>query len=402
MSEWIERAGNVLMNTGGRRLQRMIVRGKGARVWDQDDHEYLDFIGGWAVTNLGHCHPAIVDAVQRQVATLMIATNDVFTMPQILLAEQLVKHTGLQRVFFCNSGAEANEGAVKLARKWGKIKRDGAYELITADRSFHGRTLAMTAATGKPAGRVAFEPVPEGFVSVAYNDIDALRKATTSKTVAVMLEVVQGEGGVHLADSGYLRQVRSWCDEQNLLLIIDEVQTGFGRLGTLFGYQHFGIEPDVITLSKGLGGGVPIGAILAKESAAVFVPGDHGTTFGGNPLVCAAALSSLNYIVDHDVSGNARRMGEYFRAELRGVQERNPGVIKDVRGLGLLVGLELSEDRSLEVAIACLDNGLLVNSVPSSKSLLRFMPALIITSQDVDEAVRIIERVLAPQRGRSR
>jgi predicted acetylornithine/succinylornithine family transaminase len=363
-------------------------------VWDDEGRRYLDFVGGWAVTNLGHCHPAVVAAVQHQVQTLMIASNDVYTIPQIELAEELVRQSCLHRVFFANSGAEANEGAVKLARKWGKLHRGDAFEVITTDHSFHGRTLAMTAATGKPAARVSFEPMPTGFVNVAYNDIDALRRATSAKTVAVMLEPVQGEGGVHVPARDYLTQVRAWCDERNLLLILDEVQTGFGRLGTLFGYQHFGVEPDVMTLSKGLGGGVPVAAILAKDRACVFTPGDHGTTFGGNPLVCAAALASVKAIVADDVSANARDVGAYFKARLEGLQTKHPGLIKAVRGLGLLVALQLAQHKAIDIALECLDRGLLVNALPAADDTLRFMPALIVCREDVDEAVGILERVL--------
>jgi acetylornithine/N-succinyldiaminopimelate aminotransferase len=386
------------MTTGGRRLKQTIVRGSGTRVWDDAGKEYFDFIGGWAVTNLGHCHPAIVEAVQRQVATLLIASNDVYTIPQIQLAEQLVARSCLDRVYFCNSGAEANESAVKLARKWGKLHRDGAFEVITADHSFHGRTIAMLAATGKPAGRPMFEPMTPGFVNVPYGDIAALRAATTARTAAVMLEPVQGEGGVIVPERHYLEQVRAWCDEQQLLLIFDEVQTGCGRLGSLFGYQHFGVEPDVMTLSKGLGGGVPVAALLAKQAASVFTPGDHGTTFGGNPLVCAAALASFQFLVEHDVAGHAKREGEYFIGALRALQARHPALVTEIRGVGLLVALELGQDRALEAALACVGHGLLVNAVPSSQRVLRFMPPLTVARDEIDAAVRILDSVVAALR----
>lgn len=381
------------MTTGGRRLKTTIVRGLGARVWDDQGKEYLDFIGGWAVTNLGHCHPVIVEAIQKQAQTLLIASNDVYTVPQVQLAEMLVQHSCLDRVFFSNSGSEANEGAIKLARKWGKLHRNGAYEVITADHSFHGRTLSMVAASGKPEGRIPYEPVPQGFLHVPYDDIEAVRRATTDKTVAVMLEPVQGEGGVNVPHQDYLQQVRKWCDEAGLLLILDEVQTGCGRLGTIFGYQSFGVEPDVMTLAKGLGGGVPISAIMAKERAAVFTPGDHGTTFGGNPLVCTAALASFSYILEHDIPGHAQQIGDYFMTRLRGLHAENSGLIKEVRGRGLLVGLELAQNRSMEIVTNCLQKGLLLN--PVNENTIRFMPPLIITEQDVDEAAGILGSVLA-------
>lgn len=393
MASWIERESKVFMTTGGRRLKTTIVRGLGARVWDDQGKEYLDFIGGWAVTNLGHCHPVIVEAIQKQAQTLLIASNDVYTVPQVQLAEMLVQHSCLDRVFFSNSGSEANEGAIKLARKWGKLHRNGAYEVITAEHSFHGRTLSMVAATGKPEGRIPYEPVPQGFVHVPYDDIEALRRATTDKTVAVMLEPVQGEGGVNVPRQDYLQQVRKWCDEAGLLLILDEVQTGCGRLGTLFGYQSFGVEPDVMTLAKGLGGGVPISAIMAKERAAVFTPGDHGTTFGGNPLVCTAALASFSYILEHDIPGHARQIGDYFMTRLRGLLAEYSGLIKEVRGRGLLVGVELTQNRSMEIVTNCLQKGLLLN--PVNENTIRFMPPLIITEQDVDEAAGILAGVLA-------
>ncbi len=393
MSTWIERADSVFMATGGRRLKRTMVRGSGAHLWDEDGNSYLDFIGGWAVTNLGHSHPVIVEALQQQAETLIITSNDLYTVPQIELAELLVQRSCLDRAFFSNSGSEANEGAVKLARKWGKLHRNGAYEIITTDHSFHGRTLSMVSATGKPEGRVPYEPVPAGFMNVPFDDIDVIKRATTDNTVAIMLEPIQGEGGVNVPHPEYLQQVREWCHEQGLLLILDEVQTGFGRLGSLFGYETFGVEPDIMTLAKGLGGGVPISAILAKDSASVFTPGDHGTTFGGNPLVCATALASLRYIIDNDVPGNARQVGDHLVAKLKGLQAESRGLIKEVRGRGLLVGVELTQNRAMEIVTNSLNNGLMLN--PANDNTLRFMPPLIITEQDVDEAVGILGSVIA-------
>ncbi|MBI2885941.1 MAG: aspartate aminotransferase family protein [Chloroflexi bacterium] len=391
MSTWIERESNVYMRAGGRRLKATIVRGAGARVWDDAGKEYLDFIGGWAVTNLGHCHPAITQAIVQQAQTLLTTSNDLYTIPQVELAELLIQQSCLDRIFFANSGAEANEGAVKLVRKWGKINRNGAYEIITALHSFHGRTLSMVPATGKPEGRAPYEPVPAGFVNVEFDDIAAIKGATTAQTVAVMLEPVQGEGGVNIPSDDYLRQVRAWCDQQGLLLILDEVQTGFGRLGTLFGYQQFGVEPDVMTLAKGLGGGVPIAALMAKEHAAVFQPGDHGSTFGGNPLVCAAALASTRYMVEHNIPQHARKVGDYFLGQLRRLEDTYD-IVKEVRGRGMLLALEFQENCAMEVVTNCLQKGLILN--PVADNAIRFMPPLIVTEAEVDEAVGILDAAL--------
>jgi acetylornithine/N-succinyldiaminopimelate aminotransferase len=392
MSTWLERESAVFMTTGGRRLKAAIVKGSGARVWDDNGKEYLDFIAGWAVTNLGHCHPAITEAITQQAQTLLITSNDLYTTPQVELAEALVANSCIDRVFFGNSGAEVNDGAVKLVRKWGKLNRNGAYEIITALHSFHGRTFAMVAATGKPEGRAPYEPVPEGFINVEFDDIAAIKAATNDRTVAVMLEPVQGEGGVNVPSDDYLREVRAWCDEQNLLLIFDEVQTGFGRTGTLWGYQHWGVEPDVMTLAKGLGGGAPIGALTAKSRAAVFTPGDHGTTFGGNPLVCAAALASFQYILEHKVADHSARVGAYLMEKLHGLQAEHPALIREVRGRGLLVALEFTENCAMDVVTRSMQGGLLLN--PVSDNAIRFMPPLIITESDVDEAVSIINEAL--------
>ena len=392
MRTWQERETRVYMTTG-RRQPVTLIKGQGLRVWDDAGKAYLDFVGGWAVNTLGHCHPAMVKAIEEQARTLFLASNQFYTTPQIELAELLVANSCLQRVFIANSGAEANEGAVKLARKWGKLHRNNAYEVITTDHSFHGRTLSMVAATGKPEGRVIYEPVPQGFVTVPYDNIEALRGATNEKTVAIMLEPVQGEGGVNVPSDDYLKQVRAWCDEAGLLLILDEVQTGVGRTGTLWGYQSAGIEPDIMTLAKGLGGGVPISALLAKQDVAVFTPGDHGSTYGGNPLVCAGALAAFTYIVEHDMPGHARDVGEYFQAKLRGLQQKHGGLIREIRGRGLLVGMELTQNVAMPIVTEALHRGMLLNAV--NDNTIRFMPPLIITEQDVDEAIGILDGVLA-------
>ena len=390
MTSWQEIEQQYYMQTV-RRQPVTIVRGQGTTVWDEDGKEYLDFTAGWAVNNLGHCHPAVVEAIQEQAATLMQTSNQFYTVPQLQLAQLLVESSCMDRVFFSTSGAEANEGAVKLARKYGRLHRGGAYEVITALNSFHGRTLAMVAATGQPHYQENWKPLPEGFVNVEYNDLEAIRRATTDRTCAVMLEPLQGEGGVNVPAEGYLRAVRDWCDEQGLLLIFDEIQTGLGRLGTLFGYQAFDVEPDVMTLAKGLGGGVPIGAFLAKESAAVLEPGDHGSTFGGNALTCAAAYASTRFIVDNDVPSQAKGMGAFLKQGLEAFKARH-SFITDVRGMGLLLAVEFNDDISARVLTACNQEGLLLNAV--RPNAIRLMPPLTISREEVAEGLQRLERGL--------
>ena len=308
-------------------------------VWDDAGRRYLDFVAGIAVVSLGHCHPVLVNALKgKQAGELIHTSNLLDSVPQLKLAEcSWPAHSCCQRVFFGNSGAEATEAAAKLARRYGYHALGGAYEVITARGSFHGRTLAMTAASGQEKFQKPYAPLPSGFVNVPYGSIAEIKQATTAKTCAVMLEAIQGEGGVNVPPPGYLKEVRAWCDEQKLLLILDEVQTGLGRCGSLFAYQQFGVEPDVMTLAKGLASGVPIGAVLAKESASVFALGEHGSTFGGNPLACAAGYAVTGYIIDHDLSGHARLMGARMMAGLRKLKEEF-AFITEVRGLGLLAG----------------------------------------------------------------
>ena len=391
MRTWQERETRVYMTTG-RRQPVTLIKGQGLRVWDDAGKAYLDFVGGWAVNTLGHCHPAMVKAIEEQARTLFLASNQFYTTPQIELAELLVANSCLQRVFIANSGAEANEGAVKLARKWGKLHRKGAYEVITALNSFHGRTLAMVAATGNPHYQEPYEPIPAGFVNVPYDDIEAIKRVTTHRTCAVMLEPVQGEAGVIIPAKDYLKQVRAWCDEQGLLLILDEVQTGMGRLGTMFGYQQAGVEPDVMTLGKGLGGGVPIAAFLAKESAAVLTPGDHGSTYGGNPLVCHVAKTVVQYVLAHNVLDNVNKNGDRLQQGFRKLQAEFP-FIQEVRGRGLLQAVQFTHDISADVLTAANAEGLLLNA--PRPNTLRFMPPLVITAAEVDEGLAKFSAALA-------
>jgi acetylornithine/N-succinyldiaminopimelate aminotransferase len=391
MTNWHELERRYFMQTI-KRLPLTIVRGQGARVWDDNDREYLDFVGGWAVNSLGHCHPVLVQALTEQSRTLIQSSNQFYTVPQIRLAELLVQNSCFDKVFFCNSGAEANEGAVKLARRFGKLHLDGAYEVITTLNSFHGRTLAMVAATGQKKFQEPYTPLPGGFVNVAYDRIEAIEEATTSQTCAVMLEPIQAEGGVNIPSDDYLREVRDWCDQKGILLILDEIQTGMGRIGTLFGYQQYSVEPDIMTLAKGLASGVPIGVVMAKSKADVFQVGEHGSTFGGNPLACAAACATLKFIIDNDIPGSVDRVGRYLSARLEALRSKFDFVV-DVRGRGLLKALEFDRDIADSVLMACLDRGLLVNKV--KPNTLRFIPPLIIGEKEVDQAMGILEEVLA-------
>jgi predicted acetylornithine/succinylornithine family transaminase len=328
----------------------------------------------------------VAAAVSEQAKTLIHTSNLYYTQPQVELARRLVELSFPSRVFFCNSGAEANETAIKIARKWGVRQRAGAYQVITTLGSFHGRTLATVTAGGQPKYSDPFKPLPEGFTHVPYNDLDAIKAATSARTVAVMLEPVMGEIGIVPAKAGYLAGVRRWCDEQGLLLILDEVQTGLGRTGRWFAHQHHGITPDVMTLAKGLGGGVPIGACLASPKADVFEPGDHGSTFGGNPLACAAALAVLRVIERDGLVGHAAEMGDMLHSALHGLGG------KEIRGLGLMQAVEFAEPRAKAFQQACLDAKLIVNAVDDNS--IRFVPPLIITADQIDQAVHTMQQVL--------
>jgi len=369
-----------------------LVRGEGARAWDDQGKEYLDFVGGWAVNSLGHCPPVVVEALEKQAKTLIQASNQFYTIPQIKLAQLLVENSCLDRVFFCNSGAEANEGAIKLARRYGKLRLNGAYEIITTYSSFHGRTLAMTAATGQSKFQEPYTPLPSGFVNVEYNNVEAIKQATNEQTCGVILEPIQGEGGVNVPDDGYLKEVQNWCHEKGILFILDEIQTGIGRTGTLFAYEQYNVEPDIMTLAKGLGSGVPVGAFLSKEDFSLFSPGDHGSTFGGNPLVCAAAYATVKYIIDNGLPERVKQLGKYFIAKLESLKQEFE-FITQVRGRGLLIALEFNSEIAEDMAIACLKKGLLVNKV--KPNALRFIPPLIITEREVDKAISILQDVLA-------
>jgi acetylornithine/N-succinyldiaminopimelate aminotransferase len=393
MTDWQELEKKYYMRTFAHiRLPITLVKGKGAYAWDDTGKKYLDFVGGLAVNSLGHAPDVVAKAVAKQAKKIIQTSNIFYTVPQIQLAQILVENSCLQKVFIANSGLEANEGAIKLARRYGALKLNGAFEVITVLNSFHGRSLALTAATGQPKMQAPYYPMPTGFINVEFNNIDAIKAATNPRTCAVMLELIQGETGVNVCDEAYVKTVRQWCDEKGILLILDEIQTGIGRLGTLFGYQLYGIEPDIITLAKGMGSGVPIGAVMAKENASVFVPGDHGSTFGGNPLTCAAAFATMQYIIKNNVAANANESGKLLIEGLEGLKKKYP-IVKEVRGRGLLLAIEFKKDIGTDAMMACLNEGLLVNKVKANA--LRLVPPLIIGKKEVDIAISILDKVIA-------
>ncbi len=381
------------MNTYSR-YPVVLRKGRGMKVWSSDGKEYLDFVGGVAVNILGHCHPRVVVAIQKQAQRLIHVSNYFYIEPQIKLAKLLVENSFADKVFFCNSGAEAIEAAVKLARKYAKENNSSEpFEIITAKNSFHGRTYAALTATAQEKFHKGFEPLVPGFHYVPFNDIRALKKAVTEHTCAILLEPIQGEGGVKLPDRNYLKEVRDLCDKLDILFILDEVQTGMGRTGKLFAYEHYGITPDIMTVAKGLGGGVPIGAMLATDKvASAFQPGNHASTFGGNPLVCAAAVATIETLLeDGFVLDQCNRMGEYFMEKLEQLKEKFPDLIKEIRGKGLLLGMELTREGD-GIVKACLDNGILINC--ASGNVLRFIPPLIVQRKDIDQLVDVLYGIL--------
>lgn len=384
-------ADRYLMNTYAR-LPISVVRGRGSKVYDLEGREYLDFVAGIAVSVLGHGHPDVIAAIQKQAQHLLHASNLYYTEPQTKLAKMLVRHSFADRVFFCNSGAEANEAAIKLARRYAHRKYGAErYEIIAMLQSFHGRTMATLSATGQEKVQKGFEPLLPGFTHVPFNNLSAVEQAVSGKTAAILLEPVQGEGGVRVADKSYLKGLRELCRQKDILLIFDEVQTGIGRTGTLFAYEQLGVAPDIMTLGKGLGGGLPIGACLATEAAAAaFEPGSHASTFGGNPVCCAAGLAVLRALIEGRVLDHGRRMGDYLAHGLQDMKDRLP-IVKEARGLGLLQGLELTVDGK-PVVTDCLARGLLINC--TADRVLRFIPPLIISQADIDRLLDLLNQVL--------
>ncbi|HZR41250.1 MAG TPA: acetylornithine transaminase [Ktedonobacteraceae bacterium] len=369
-----------------------LVRGEGAYVWDSSGKQYLDLVAGIAVNVLGHCHPAIVEAVQYQVTQLIHVSNLYYNVPQIKLAELLHMLSGGMRAFFCNSGAEANEAAFKLARKYGRMHRNGAYEIISMDHGFHGRTLATTAATGKPAYHATWAPLPDGFKQVPFNDLEALKAATSEKTIGILIEPIQGESGIWPADKAFLQGVRAWCDEQNLVLILDEIQSGMGRTGKFFAYEHYDVKPDIITMAKGLAGGIPIGAMLTGPRTDLFVPGDHGSTFGGNPIACAAGVATITTILEENLLDHVAQMGEIWSSRLETLCASYP-FIDSPRGMGLMRAFHVKHKLSSLIVQQAQEHGLLVNN--AAPGALRMVPPLTLTIDDLDKAAERLDKALA-------
>jgi acetylornithine/N-succinyldiaminopimelate aminotransferase len=390
-TEVMKRADQVMAATY-KRFPVVFEKGSGCKLWDTEGRSYTDFVAGIAVCNLGHAHPRIHKAVAQQAETLLHVSNLYYTLPQVELASWLVENSFADRVFFGNSGAEANEAAIKLARRYFKDRGEAhRFRIITMERSFHGRTLATLSATGQEKVRKGFDPVLEGFDFVPFNDAAALRSAIGSSTCAVMLEPVQGEGGVRCPDENYLKAVRQICDDAGILMIFDEIQTGMGRTGHLFAYQHFGVEPDIMTLAKALANGLPIGAMLAKEQiAAAFGPGSHASTFGGTPIVTAAAVEVCKILIEDNIVENGKTVGLYFKDKLYELKDRH-AIIEDVRGMGLLLGMKLKIDGGPVVA-KCMQKGMLINCIQDH--ILRFIPPLIISKDEIDELIECLDAIL--------
>ena len=376
------------------RYKIVLDHGEGAEVWDINGKKYLDFLGGIAVNVLGHNNKALVQAVTEQAGKLIHCSNLYYTKPQADAAAKLVNLSGLDKAFFANSGAEANEGAIKIARKYGYNINPEKTEIISAWDSFHGRTLATLTATGQTHYHEGLGPLPAGFTYVHYNDIAELASKISDKTAAVMLETIQGEGGVHTPNADYLKQVRELCDKHGALLILDEIQAGIGRSGKFFAYENYGIKPDIVTLAKGLAGGVPIGAFIVTDKvAAAFKPGDHGTTFGGNPLACAAANVVLDTVPKDEFLKNIQAVGKYFKDKLQELAKKYPKFIVDVRGEGLILGAELAgAEHGRDIVNDCLAKGLIINC--TAGKVLRFIPPLIITTAQIDEAFAVMDEVI--------
>jgi acetylornithine/N-succinyldiaminopimelate aminotransferase len=389
--ELIDLADKYIMNTY-KRFPLVLVKGSGAKVWDVNGKEYLDFVAGIAVCNLGHSHPQVIAAVKEQLAKLTHVSNLYYTEPQAQLAKLLVENSFADKVFFCNSGAEANEAAIKLARKFAHENLSGdKFELITMKDSFHGRTMATITATGQEKFQFGFTPLLEGFKYVPFNDLPALEAAISEKTCGIMVEPIQGEGGVNIPDAQYLLKVREICDRHKILLIVDEVQTGIGRTGELFAYEHSGIKPDIMTLAKALGNGFPVGAMLATDRIAnAFTQGNHASTFGGNPLAMAAAKATVKTILQEGILENCQKVGAYFLSELKKLQRKH-NIIKEVRGKGLMLAVQLNIEAG-DIVNECLQQGLLINS--TGGETIRFVPPLIITARDVDQAIKVLDDVL--------
>ncbi len=388
----IQKADQVIAATYAR-FPIIIERGKGCTLWDTAGRQYIDFVAGIAVCNLGHSNSKLIEALIKQAEILWHVSNLYYTLPQTELAELLINKSFADRVFFANSGAEANEAAIKLARKYFQDKgENNRFRVIAMEQSFHGRTMATLSATGQPKLKLGFDPVLNGFDFVPFNDINALAAKVSSSTSAILIEPVQGEGGVRCPDSDYLKKVRKLCDETGTLLILDEIQTGMGRTGKLFGYEHFGIEPDIMTLAKALGNGLPIGAMLAKEFVAkAFGPGSHASTFGGTPLVTAAALKVLKIFDEENILEHCNDMGSYLKQELMRLKDKYD-FIEDVRGMGLLLGIKM-KFKARHLVQDCMEKGFLINCI--QEKILRFVPPLIISKKEIDSLINCLDKIFA-------
>jgi acetylornithine aminotransferase len=389
--KWMAEADRVMAATY-KRTPVVFSKGNGCTLWDTEGRAYLDFVAGIAVCNLGHAHPAVANAVFEQAKTLVHVSNLYYTIPQTELAAWLVDHSFADRVFFCNSGAEANEAAIKLARKYFKDRGEpDRYRIISMIQSFHGRTMGTLSATGQDKIKQGFSPILQGFDFVPFNDFEAVREKIGAATCAILLEPIQGEGGIRSADPQFLENIRQLCDETGTLLIFDEIQTGIGRTGKLFAYEHYGVQPDIMTLAKALANGLPIGAMLAKESvAAAFVPGSHASTFGGTPLVTAASLCVLKTLEQENIISHCAEVGLYFKEQLQALKRRHDSVV-DIRGLGLLLGMELNKD-GLPLVETCLNKGFVINCVQGNT--LRFVPPLIVQKAEIDRLIQCLDEIL--------
>ena len=392
MSQHLMNAADKVMAKTYKRFPIVITKGKGCSLWDTEGKKYIDFVSGIAVCNLGHAHPRVSEALSKQAEILLHVSNLYYTEPQIELASLLTENSFADRVFFCNSGAEANEAAIKLARKYFKDKGEGdRYRIITMEKSFHGRTMATLSATGQDKIRKGFEPILEGFDYIPFNDIDAMRKSINSSTCAVLLEPIQGEGGVRCPDPDYLKAVRRLCDEKRILLIFDEIQTGMGRTGKFFAYEHFGIEPDIMTLAKALANGLPIGAMLAGEEVAqAFGPGAHASTFGGTPIITAASIQVVKVLLEEKLFHHCAKIGAYFKERLQDLKAKHESIV-DVRGMGLLLGMKLKIEGDT-IVNSCMEKGFLINCIQGN--ILRFIPPLIVEKEEIDALLVCLDDVL--------
>lgn len=388
--ELIENEKKYLMQTYTRPMM-VLDKGEGMKVWDLEGKQYYDFIGGIAVNALGYSHPKLIQATKNQAEKLIHCSNLFYSEPQIILAQILVEISCGDKVFFGNSGAEVNEGAIKLAVKYFKEQNKDKHKIIYMKNSFHGRTIGALAATGKYKYQKDYLPLLPKFKQALFNDFNSVKEAVDDQVAAIIVEPIQGEGGINIASKEFIEGLRELCNKKDMLLIFDEIQCGLGRTGKVFTYQHYGVEPDILTLAKSLGGGLPIGALIAKEKVACsFKPGDHGTTFGGNPLVCAAAIVNLKVLQEEHLVENCQEKGEYFKAKLGGLQEKYPEKIEEVRGLGLMLGMELKEEGQ-EVVNKCVEEGVLINC--AAKKVLRFLPPLIVEKEEINFLIEVLDKI---------